>query len=613
MNGDFHTKILELWHRDPLECVAEILANPAFKDHQVYIFQQQRDGVLLNREYNEMWTADWWWDTQDKLPDGATIAPIILASDETQLLNFSGDKKAWPVYLTIGNVAKAERRKPSSRAWVLLGYIPVSKLECYSEEKQSDAGCQLFHDCMRKILEPLITKGLNPTEMACADGFLRRLHAILAAYIANYPEQCQIACCRENSCPKCIVGPKEWGNAGPLHSVYRDPKVIVKAIAKKLQGQQPATFKDQNLCLINPFWKDLPLCNIFECITPDLLHQLQKGVFSDHVSSWAKQSIKDGKQEIDVRYQTMPAHPTLRHFKKGISGVLQWTGGEYRSMAKVFLSTLADAAEPGVIHAVAALDDFMYYAHFESHCDETLQAMHSAWQTFHLKKSIFIDLGIRQHFNISKVHNIKHYVESICSQGTTDNFNSKMSERLHIDLAKAGYCASNKQNYMVQMKIWLQRQEAVQQFAAYLEWAVKDYVAQSIDDNEDEEEEEEEMDFDSVDNNTIDIDKKLNNDKTTYHVAKKPAMHVTIGSIIKDFNADWFLWYLNDFLHKNSFITNPIDSGLTENTIIPVYKQARLHLPPLLEAKSENCVDIVHATKAESVATSLFFCHNVSA
>lgn len=42
---------------------------------------------------------------------GATVAPIILASDKTQLTRFRGDKMAWPVYLTLGNISKEKRRE----------------------------------------------------------------------------------------------------------------------------------------------------------------------------------------------------------------------------------------------------------------------------------------------------------------------------------------------------------------------------------------------------------------------------------------------------------------------------------------------------------------------
>ncbi|KAH7880127.1 uncharacterized protein C8R40DRAFT_1158616 [Lentinula edodes] len=504
MNGDFRTEILELWHRNPLECVAEILANPLFKNHQVFeperVFRQQKDGVPSNREYNEMWTGNWWWDTQDMLPDGATIAPIIIASDETRLSTFCGDKKAWPT-----------------------------------------------------ILEPLIAKGLAPTEMACADGYLRNMHALLAAYVGDYPEQCRVACCRENSCPRCTVAPTERGEPGPLNSMYRDPVMVVEAISRHSKGWKPPEFEDQNLRPMNPFWKDLPLCNIFECITPDLLHQLHKGVFSDHVASWARKSIENGQEEIDVRYQAMPTHPTLRHFKQGISKVTQWTGGEYRSMAKVFLGTLAGAAEPGVIRAVQALEDFMDYAHFETHCDESLAAMHLAWQTFHAEKSVFIDLKIRKFFNINKVHNIKHY-----------------------------------------MTIWLACQEAVHRFTAYLKWAVCNYNPQGLEDNDEEEDDDDELD-EPV--GRLTKDSLLGADRE-YHVAKTPPMQVMIDSVEKDFHADWFLWYLNDYLYRNSLIDDPNNSDLTPDTLIPIYKQARIHLPPLPEAISEKSVDIIQATKA---------------
>jgi hypothetical protein len=43
---------------------------------------------------------------QGKIPEGGMVAPIILTSDKTQLMMFGGDKVAWPVYLTLINIAK---------------------------------------------------------------------------------------------------------------------------------------------------------------------------------------------------------------------------------------------------------------------------------------------------------------------------------------------------------------------------------------------------------------------------------------------------------------------------------------------------------------------------
>jgi len=44
---------------------------------------------------------------QSSLDDGDTVVPMIFLSDATHLTNFSGDKKAWPVYMTIGNLSTA--------------------------------------------------------------------------------------------------------------------------------------------------------------------------------------------------------------------------------------------------------------------------------------------------------------------------------------------------------------------------------------------------------------------------------------------------------------------------------------------------------------------------
>jgi hypothetical protein len=133
--------------------------------------------------------------------------------------------------------------------------------------------------------------------MPCADGFIRHVYPILAAYIADYLEQCLVACCKENTCPQCAVTAKKRGEH--IHSALRDPEETLHTLSEKSHRENPKKFVTQNLRPINPFWKDLPHCNIFSCMTPDLLHQLHKGVFKDHIVSWGTQAINGDTAEID--------------------------------------------------------------------------------------------------------------------------------------------------------------------------------------------------------------------------------------------------------------------------------------------------------------------------
>lgn len=62
---------------------------------------------------------------QQCLPEAATVIPIICVSDGTHLTNFAGDKKAWPVYLTIANIPSKIRNKPTNMAIILIALLPI--------------------------------------------------------------------------------------------------------------------------------------------------------------------------------------------------------------------------------------------------------------------------------------------------------------------------------------------------------------------------------------------------------------------------------------------------------------------------------------------------------
>ncbi|KAG0696713.1 hypothetical protein DFH29DRAFT_991633 [Suillus ampliporus] len=160
----------------------------------------------------------------------------------------------------------------------------------------------------------------------------------------------------------------------------------------------------------------------------------------------------------------MTNYPGLRYFSKGISLVSQWTGTEHREMQRVFLGVLAGTVQPTVFRAARAVLDFIYYAQYHAHTSQTLDALKNALDEFHTHKHIFTDLGVRDDFNIPKLHSMMHYVDSIKSRGSADGFNTEFPERLHIDFTKNAY---------PQMTKWLMRQEMVDQFTAYLDWRLQ--------------------------------------------------------------------------------------------------------------------------------------------
>ncbi|KAJ6606839.1 hypothetical protein B0H10DRAFT_2166969 [Mycena sp. CBHHK59/15] len=459
---------VELWWQDPVECVAELIGNPAFKEVMRYapewLFTEKEGGLEV---INEMWTVSWWWEIQKHLPPGCTIAPLILSSDKTMLSNFRSDNSAWPVYLTIGNIGKEMRGQVSSHATILIGYLPIPKFDCFDKNTRSLAKYRLFHKCMAVIMESLVKAGTSGQDMVCADSQVRNVWPIFVAYVADYPEQCLVCCCKENRCPVCTLRPDERGDHQyhPLHNVQE----TLYLMQRQQAGEKDTAFEEEGMHPVYLlFWANLPHSDIFQSFTPDLLHQLHKGVFKDHLVKWCTEII--GKLEVDDRFKAMPSHPAVRHFKNGISTVSQWTGSEHKEMEKVFLGLISAGAHPEMVKAVRGLIDFAYFASLQSHTSKTLLGLRNTLDTFHAHKQIFIELsGHKDHFNTPKIHALNHYEPLILLFGSADGFNTESPERLHIDYAKNAYRASNRKDYINQMTLWLTRQEAIARFSHYLE------------------------------------------------------------------------------------------------------------------------------------------------
>ncbi|KAJ7796278.1 hypothetical protein B0H14DRAFT_2390835, partial [Mycena olivaceomarginata] len=180
-------------------------------------------------------TAKWWWMTQktlERCKPGATIFPVIISTDKTQMTMFR-NKAAYPVYMTIGNIPKDIRHKPLRQGYILIGYLPTT---CLNHIKVTAARrralSNLYHACMCKIFTPLKDAGLNGTKMASGDGVFHCCHPILAIFAGDYLEQCLVTGIKSGECPTCVVPNEELGNFFEDMFEPRDLDTVLAALAK---------------------------------------------------------------------------------------------------------------------------------------------------------------------------------------------------------------------------------------------------------------------------------------------------------------------------------------------------------------------------------------------
>ena len=138
----------QIRYRNIVKVLQFLIGHEPFKHHLSYAPVRQFSGAGIdNRIYDEMHTANWWWRTQEEIPDGGTIIPILLASDKTMLSLHHGDQSVWPIYITIGNLDRKTRRKQTVPGSILLGFLPITS------ETVDESKALVYHAAMELILK----------------------------------------------------------------------------------------------------------------------------------------------------------------------------------------------------------------------------------------------------------------------------------------------------------------------------------------------------------------------------------------------------------------------------------------------------------------------------
>ncbi|KAF8871196.1 hypothetical protein CPB84DRAFT_1855134 [Gymnopilus junonius] len=216
-----------------------------------------------------------------------------------------------------------------------------------------------------------------------------------------------------------------------------------------------------------PFMKLFPRADIHELLTPDLLHQVIKGMFKDHLVDWVESFIWDVLCEgnpkeaeaiiadIDRRIACAPPFPGLRHFHEG-RGFKQWTGNDSKGLMKVYLPAIAGHLPGSNVKAIANLIEFCYLVRRDVIDDDTLGEIDAALSDFHQNREAFRCVR-PDGFSLPRQHSLTHYRRSIELYGAPNGICSSIMENKHIKAVKKPYRCSNRNKPLGQMLITNQR------------------------------------------------------------------------------------------------------------------------------------------------------------
>ena len=334
----------------------------------------------------------------------------------------------------------------------------------------------LYHSCMGKLLDPICACGETGLAMLSGDGTWHCCHPIFAAFVGDYPEQTLVTCTLNGHCLKCLVPCDQLGDHSHFPARNYTEAIDIYDLANQDTHLFHATCRADDLKpVFRPFWYALPLIDVFVSITPNVLHQILQGVVK-HITTWLSSPALFGAEKIDTRCRAVPPNHHIMLFPKGITSLSRISGKEHKAMCRFLLGLITDVPLPGgqvtsrVLRAVHALLDFVHLAQYFSHTTQMLTCLEECLARFHENKAVFIDLGVWEHLNIPKFHNLLHYARSITLFGSTDNYNTEQSERLHINFAKKAYQATNQKDKYPQMTTWLEQREKIRRHTVYLEW-----------------------------------------------------------------------------------------------------------------------------------------------
>ncbi|KAI0295051.1 hypothetical protein B0F90DRAFT_1811552 [Multifurca ochricompacta] len=453
----------EVWYRDPDLAISAMLDNPDFEGHfdvRPYMELDEHG----QRCWGDIMSANVSWKHCDEIfasnadAFGAMYCPIILGCDKTTVSVATGHVEYHPLYLSIGNIHNTVRCVHHN-AIVPIAFLAIPKSDRrYDDDPEfRKFKRQLYHASLSTILRTLLPGMTKPAIRQCPDGHYRRIIYDLITFIADYPEQVMLTGIVQGWCPKCITFP-----------IFSDNLEMPTIPRTRALTEELADFLDSKTLWnqygidddIIPFTNDFPRADIHAMLSPDLLHQVIKGMFKDHLVTWVGEYLlrehgesKSRKilDEIDRRIAAVPAFSGLRRFPQG-RRFKQWTGDDTKALMKVYLPSIVGFVPNEMVTCIATSLDVYYLVHRQNINEDSLKNLDLALIKFIDLREIFHVTGVRTAgFSLPRQHALVHYHSLIEHFGAPGGLCSSITESRHISAVKKPWRRSNRYHALGQM------------------------------------------------------------------------------------------------------------------------------------------------------------------
>ncbi|KAG2069776.1 hypothetical protein BDR04DRAFT_1128746 [Suillus decipiens] len=238
-------------------------------------------------------------------------------------------------------------------------------------------------------------KSMTKLEVAkFGDGYFRRVIYGLGPYITDYEEQVLLTCIVHYWCTR--------------------------------------------LCSLS-YTQLFPQADIYHLITPNLLHQIIKGTFKDHLVSWIT---------------AVASFTGLHHFPQGW-GFKKWMEDNSKALMKmtVYLAAIYGHVPQAIVHAFRAFLEFCYLVCQNTITESTLAKIQDALSHYHQHRTIFVESGAITTFSLPHQHSLIHYVYLIQQFSAPNGLCSSITKSKHIKAVKEPWGHSSKHNALGQMLV----------------------------------------------------------------------------------------------------------------------------------------------------------------